>query len=55
MKKYVKNFVVRHGYSSSVSMSGVMSNLNAVTDANGHATARDLNDDFISFNNVSIF
>lgn len=52
MKKYVKNFVVRHGYSSSVSMSGVMSNLNAVTDANGHATARDLNDDFISFNNV---
>jgi cell surface protein SprA len=53
MKKYVKNFVVRHAYSSSVSMAGVMSNLSAVMDANGHSVARDLNDNFIAFNNVT--
>lgn len=52
MKKYVKNFVVRHGYSSNVTMAGVQSNLNAVVDANGDISALDLNDNFIPRNNV---
>ena len=52
MKKYVKNFVIRHGYSSTVSMAGVMSNLNATVDANGDVNARDLNNNFIPVNNV---
>lgn len=52
MKKYVKNFVVRHGYSSNVTMSGVQSNLNAALDANGDISALDLNSNFIPRNNV---
>jgi len=52
MKKYVKNFVVRHGYSSNVTMAGVQSNLNATLDANGDISALDLNDNFIPRNNV---
>lgn len=52
MKKYVKNFVIRHGYSSSVTMAGVQSNLNAVTDSDGNVNALDLNDNFIAVNNV---
>lgn len=52
MKKYVKNFVIRHGYTSTVSMAGVQSNLNAVFDNNGDASARDLNNNFIAANNV---
>jgi cell surface protein SprA len=52
MKKYVKNFVVRHGYSSNVTLAGVQSNLNAVMDANGDVSALDLNNNFIPQNNV---
>jgi cell surface protein SprA len=52
MKKYVKNFVVRHAYTSTVSMAGVMSNLNAETDADGDVSAYDLNNNFIPRNNV---
>ena len=48
MKKYVKNFVIRHGYSSSITVSGMQTNLNASFDANGNATSRDLNDNFIA-------
>ena len=48
MKKTLKNFVMRHGYSSSVSVSGIQTNLNAEFDANGAATARDLNNNFIA-------
>ena len=48
MKKALKNFVMRHGYTSSVSVTGIQTNLNAAFDANGGATARDLNDNFIA-------
>jgi cell surface protein SprA len=40
-KKYTKSFVLRHGYSSSVSMSGMQSNLKSELDANGNETAMD--------------
>lgn len=48
MKKALRNFVMRHGYSSSVSVSGIQTNLNAAFDANGGATARDLNNNFLA-------
>ncbi len=48
MKKYLRNFVVRHAYTSTVSVSGMQSNLNATFDSNGDATARDLNNNFIA-------
>lgn len=48
MKKHLKNFVLRHAYSSTVSLSGMQTNLNASFDANGDATARDLNNNFIA-------
>ena len=47
-KKYVKNFVIKHGYSSTVSVNGMQTNLNAQLDANGNASARDINNNFIS-------
>lgn len=46
-KKYVKNFVVKHGYSSSVTVGGLQTNLNAANDANGNPAALDLNNNFI--------
>lgn len=52
MKKLVRNFVIRHGYSSSVSLAGVQSNLNANFDASGNATSRDLNNNFLGANNT---
>ncbi|NVK64580.1 MAG: cell surface protein SprA [Flavobacteriales bacterium] len=52
MKDVLKNFVMRHGYSSSVSVSGIQTNLNAEFDANGDATARDLNSNFIAQNQI---
>lgn len=52
MKKLTKNFVVRHAYSSTVSISNVQSNLAAAFDGNGSATARDLNNNFISDRNI---
>lgn len=48
MKKYLRNFVLRHSYSSTVSISGMQSNLNAAFDANGDEVARDLNNNFIA-------
>ncbi|MFT5859183.1 MAG: cell surface protein SprA [Flavobacteriaceae bacterium] len=48
MKDALKNFVMRHGYSSSVSVSGMQTNLNAAFDASGGATVRDLNDNFLA-------
>lgn len=48
MKKHVRNFVLRHAYSSTVSVSGMQTNLNAQFDPNGDATARDLNNNFIA-------
>jgi cell surface protein SprA len=49
MKKHLKNFVIRHAYSSTVSVSGMQTNLAGVFDANGNnASARDLNNNFIA-------
>lgn len=47
-KKLLKNFVLRHAYSSTVSVSGLQTNLNATFDNNGDATARDINNNFIA-------
>ena len=47
-KKYVKNFVVKHGYSSSVSVAGLQTNLNATVDAGGNPAGLDLNNNFIA-------
>lgn len=47
-KKLVKNFVVRHAYSSTVSVAGMQTNLNATFDANGNANATDINANFIA-------
>lgn len=52
MKKYVRNFVIRHGYSSSTSVSGIQTNLNATFDQNKLPTARDLNDNYIAQNQI---
>ena len=57
MKKYLRNFVLRHSYSSTVAVSGMQTYLNAEFDANGNAVARDLNNNFIAssqIQNVSI-
>lgn len=47
-KKYVQNFTVRHGYNSSVTVAGMQTNLNAQTDDDGFLSARDINNNFIS-------
>jgi cell surface protein SprA len=47
-KKLVRNFVIRHAYSSTVSVSGLQTNLNAEFDNNGDATALDINNNFIA-------
>lgn len=52
MKKALKNFVMRHGYSSSVSVSGIQTNLNASFDGTGAATARDLNNNFLAADQI---
>jgi len=48
MKKHVKNFVIKHGYSSSVAIAGLQTNLLAELDADGNPMALDLNNNFIS-------
>jgi cell surface protein SprA len=48
VKKYVKNFVIKHAYSSTVSVNGMQTNLNAEFDANGNAIGRDINNNFIA-------
>ena len=47
MKPYVQAFTVRHGYTSTVTVAGMQTNLNAETDDNGFVKARDLNNNFI--------
>jgi cell surface protein SprA len=47
-KKLFKNFVIRHAYSSTVSVSGLQTNLNATFDNNGDATSRDINNNFLA-------
>lgn len=56
MKKHVRNFTLRHGYSSTVSVTGMQTNLNAEI-INGFPTTRDLKNNFISakqIQNISI-
>ena len=48
MKKALKNFVMRHAYSSSISASGMQTNLNATFDSDGSASFRDLNNNFLA-------
>ncbi len=48
MKKIVRQFVIKHAYTSTVSISGMQTNLNAVFDANGNPTALDINNNFIA-------
>ncbi len=48
MKKHVRNFVVRHAYSSTVSVSGLQTNLLAQFDQDGNPTALDLNNNYIA-------
>ena len=51
-KKYLRNFIIRHGYSSTVSVSGMQTNLKAETDANGQIINRDDNNNFYSQNTI---
>ena len=46
-KKFLKSFILRHGYSSTVSVSGMQTNLNSTTDAQGNLTAFDLDNNYI--------
>lgn len=48
MKKHLRNFVIRHAYTSTVTVSGMQTNLNAEFDANNNPVARDLNNQFIA-------
>jgi cell surface protein SprA len=52
MKKYVQNFTLRHGYTSTVTVSGMQTNLNAETDADGFLNARDMRDNFIPLQQI---
>jgi cell surface protein SprA len=47
-KKRTKNITLRHAYSSSVSISGIQTNLKAHVDANGNPSTFDLNNNFIA-------
>jgi cell surface protein SprA len=47
-KKILKTFTLKHSYSSTITVGGMQTNLNATVDANGNATARDLNNNFIA-------
>ena len=48
MKKYVRQFVIKHGYSSTISVAGMQTNLNATFDANNNPTALDINNNYVS-------
>ncbi|MFA5574470.1 MAG: cell surface protein SprA [Brumimicrobium sp.] len=48
LQNVVQNFTLRHGYSSTVTVAGMETNLKAEFDDAGHATARDINNNFIS-------
>jgi cell surface protein SprA len=52
MQKTVQNFTLRHGYTSTVTVSGMQTNLNAMQDGDGFLTARDLNNNFIPLQQV---
>lgn len=44
----LSNFTLRHGYTSGVTVGGMQTNLNAEEDGAGNLTARDMNNNFIS-------
>ena len=46
-KKFLKSFIVRHGYSSSVSINGMQTNLNGTVDNNGHLNNLDIDNNYI--------
>lgn len=52
-QKFVRNFTLRHGYQSTVTIGGMQTNLKAAADPNGHSTALDLNSNFYSSNVIS--
>jgi cell surface protein SprA len=47
-KKFLKSFTLKHSYSSTVTVGGMQTNLNATVDANGNANALDLNNNYIA-------
>lgn len=48
MKKIVRQFVIKHAYTSTISISGMQTNLNATFDASGNPTALDINNNYIA-------
>lgn len=48
MKKYVRSFVIKHAYTSTISLSGMQTNLSATFDANDNPTALDINNNYVS-------
>ena len=52
LEKVVQNFTLRHGYTSTVTVSGMQTNLNSNADNDGNLVARDLNNNFISAQQV---
>ncbi|MDX2359255.1 MAG: cell surface protein SprA [Crocinitomicaceae bacterium] len=57
MKKILRNFVLKHAYSSTVLIGGMQTNMEAGFDANGNANIRDLNNNFMAgmvIKNVSV-
>jgi cell surface protein SprA len=51
-KKYTKNFVVRHAYSSTVSVSGIQTNLKSHRDSNGNLDSTDISNNFYSASTI---
>ena len=47
-KKFLKTFTLKHSYSSTVTVGGMQTNLNATFDVNGNANALDLNHNYIA-------
>lgn len=48
MKKHVRQFVLKHSYSNTISLSGMQTNLNAQFDENGNPMTLDLNNNFLA-------
>ncbi len=52
MKKYTKNFVIRHAYSSTVAVSGIQTNLKSHINQNGHLDAKDIANNYYSASTI---
>ena len=46
-KKFLKSFILRHGYSSTVSLNGMQTNLNSESDNQGNLIALDIDNNYI--------